>query len=213
MNKLKGLLILTLALVLMAGNCKKEKLKKCDRVGYVVDYTGLDGCGLVIESDDDKFEPVELPDGQQLNAGDKIAFSYEEVNAASICMVGTMIKVTCLEVLSSNGCRPTKYVNNEELSKAVKPPFKLNRYSVKKGILTVNISFSGCGDNKDQVLLISKAEMKSMPPQRSCVLTYKPQMCEAYITTDVCFDVSELKYTTVLNIETDRGVEKITINP
>ncbi len=208
----KLVLICVGMLTLLATTCEKEDMNKCDRKGIVKDYTGLDGCGLIIESDGDRFEPAELPEGKTIKNGDIITFSYEKFDGASICMTGELVKITCLEVIT-NECRPVKVVKGDELQKAKKPPFKLNNYSVEKGILKMNISFSGCGDNLDQVLMVSSAEMKSLPPQRACVLEYEPQMCEAYITTDLCFDVSFIKYETILNIETTEGTKKLIIKP
>lgn len=208
------LIALFFGTVLMATKCSKEEVSTCDRIGIVKDYTGLDGCGLIIESKGEKFEPVSLPDGKSINNGDKISFSYTDFDGAGICMVGKMVNITCLEILESKKdqkCDAFKY--SYDLQSVQNPPIALNSYNVKNGILTLNISFSGCSDNKDQVLFISKAEMKSYPPQRACVISFKAQACDAYLTADVCFDISELKYETILNLETQDGIKKVRVKP
>ncbi len=82
----------------------------------VKDLTGLDGCGFVFElSDGSKLEPVRpfircgtppLPKevtedplyNFQFVDGKKVRIAYEEITeAASICMVGKVVKITCIE--------------------------------------------------------------------------------------------------------------------
>lgn len=216
-NTLGALLIL---IVLLGGKCtEKETMNgnssKCIHIGVVKDLTGLDGCGLVIESDGETYEPVELPKGQKLNAGDSIRFSYTVFNGASICMVGKQIKVTCLEItkVANPPCNPIKIIQMDSTLNVEKSAYKFNSYRIENNKLTINISFSGCSNNYDQELFVSRLEMKSLPPQRICVLSFKPQLCEAYITTDVCFDLSQITYETVLLLKTDSGVEKIVFTP
>jgi len=74
-------------------------LEECQHIG-TVKQLGLDGCGLVIESDEGKtFEPVFSENIQaDLRDGQRIAFSYEPLEGmASICMAGEMIKITCFQ--------------------------------------------------------------------------------------------------------------------
>jgi len=74
-------------------------LEECEYLGTVKKLE-LDGCGLVIESDEGKiFEPVFAENIQaDLRDGQRIAFSYEPLEGmASICMAGEMIKITCFQ--------------------------------------------------------------------------------------------------------------------
>lgn len=66
--------------------------------GEIVDYTGLSGCGLVIETPlYGTLEPVSVPDSITLEAGMSINFEFEIFDGASICMVGQLVEITCLE--------------------------------------------------------------------------------------------------------------------
>jgi len=104
-------------------NCDEEQLMgtTCDKgvLATVRDLSGLDGCGFVFELvDGTKLEPqmigycgtpplpkeitenplydFEWVDGKQVRIG------YEEItDAASICMVGKIVKITCLEEVAS----------------------------------------------------------------------------------------------------------------
>lgn len=60
--------------------------------------TGLDGCGWVLQLDDnsyleaqnlDQFE-IEFVEGKELHV------SYKETDGGSICMVGKIVEITCL---------------------------------------------------------------------------------------------------------------------
>jgi len=61
-------------------------------------YTGLDGCGWVLElNDGSKLEPQNLDDFEiELEEGKKLHIKYEKVDAGSICMVGDVVKIKCL---------------------------------------------------------------------------------------------------------------------
>jgi hypothetical protein len=85
----------------------------------VKDLTGLDGCGFVFElADGSRLEPQmlwfcgtpplpkEITENPLYNFqwvdGKKVRIAYEEIpDAASICMVGKIVKITCLEEIST----------------------------------------------------------------------------------------------------------------
>jgi hypothetical protein len=64
----------------------------------IVDYTGLDGCGLVIKlQSGEVLEPVNLNDFNITPTdGMKVWVKYHEVGLASICMVGPTVEIDCL---------------------------------------------------------------------------------------------------------------------
>jgi hypothetical protein len=98
---MKNSLVLLLAFSLLsAQKCEKERGNACNTAGLVVDMSGLDGCGLMIELEDkSKLEPVEIFNEFELTEGMKISFDYEEVNGMSICMAGKQVKITCIDVI------------------------------------------------------------------------------------------------------------------
>jgi hypothetical protein len=69
--------------------------------GRLHDYTGLDGCGMLIDLDNGTtLEPTNLIDFQDnVNVvdGQKVWVKYHEISAGSICMVGQTIKIESLE--------------------------------------------------------------------------------------------------------------------
>ena len=110
-------------LSLLFTNCKDEQpiVITCDNavLATVKDLTGLDGCGFVFElADGTKLEPhmlfycgtpplpkevTENPlyDFQWVD-GKQVRIAYEEIpDVASICMAGKIVKITCLEEVST----------------------------------------------------------------------------------------------------------------
>lgn len=85
-------------LVFSLNSCDKGE---CDGAvtGTVRNYTGLDGCGYVIElSNGDKLEPINLSEFSEFAVDNKrVRLTYEEVGAASVCMVGKMVNIKCIE--------------------------------------------------------------------------------------------------------------------
>lgn len=102
-NKIKvGVLLGSLILVssLLLSACSKND-DVCDNAqkGKLVDYTGLDGCGWLIELDNGKrLEPTNLSDftiDRQDNQ--KVWISYQAApSMGSICMVGEMVLIDCI---------------------------------------------------------------------------------------------------------------------
>ena len=78
----------------------KEDMAKCETLGTVKDFTGLDGCGLLIVLESGrKLEPVVIEDKNfKLRDGQKIRFNYKaEREVMSICMGGMTVRITCIE--------------------------------------------------------------------------------------------------------------------
>jgi hypothetical protein len=78
----------------------------CYITGTVKDYTGLDGCGLLIGLDDGELlEPAEMVPNFELKAGQRVKLSYTELtDRASICMAGKIVRVTCIEEIRPDTC-------------------------------------------------------------------------------------------------------------
>lgn len=87
-----------------AGSNKKKTENtetQCENsvAGVLVDKSGLDGCSMVIKIGDNEYlEPANLASFIKTpREGMQIVFSYDEPDFASICMVGTVIRITCME--------------------------------------------------------------------------------------------------------------------
>lgn len=119
-------LILTLALSGCSENMPSPENKPdvCSTPAIVRDLSGLDGCGFVFElTDGTRLEPVRvfycgtppLPKEMTENPlydfefvdGQRVRISYTPAQAASICMVGTPVTITCISEVA--GPAPVEY--------------------------------------------------------------------------------------------------------
>ena len=87
---------------MIGATCKGELESHCENAvsGILTDLEGLDGCGMVITLEGgDRIEPRNLgafvADPED---GAKLWITYQSVPAAmSVCMIGTIVDITCLE--------------------------------------------------------------------------------------------------------------------
>ena len=77
----------------------------CSLTGTVKDYTGLDGCGLLIVLDNGVvLEPAEIVPNFMLKSGQRVRLAYTELlDRASICMAGKIVRIDCIEEEPQSG--------------------------------------------------------------------------------------------------------------
>ena len=96
-------------------------------MGTVKDFTGLDGCKLLIVMDNgDKLLPSKINDESfTLAENQRISFSYVEIeDAVSICMTeNAIVEVTCIKLIEQlpikKECIKTDNINDAAWMKAV----------------------------------------------------------------------------------------------
>ena len=81
-------------------SCKKDKGagKIKNGEGIVINYTAmLDGCTFLIRLDDGTtLEPITIPEGTTLIHNRRVAVTYKEKPAMSVCMAGTTANILTL---------------------------------------------------------------------------------------------------------------------
>ena len=94
------LVVFALSLFLSCRN--EDDALLCDEKATLRDFTGFDGCAYVLVLDNEevleigelKFEPdFEFSDGL------RVSVTYEEFSSASICMIGPMVRLLCIELI------------------------------------------------------------------------------------------------------------------
>jgi hypothetical protein len=91
------IIILITGIILSSASCKKEQT---EIYGIVKDFTGLDGCKILIVLDSgEKLEPVSLPPNTSLTPNKRVAIKYNTVARLSICMSGPTVEITSLRYL------------------------------------------------------------------------------------------------------------------
>jgi hypothetical protein len=93
---MKSLFVL-LTISLFFVSCNRTSCENA-RAATIQDYTGLDGCGLVIKlQSGEVLEPINLNDFNITPTdGMKVWVKYHEVGMMSICMVGPTVEIDCL---------------------------------------------------------------------------------------------------------------------
>ena len=87
--------------------CEDEEESLCSIKATLEDYSDLDGCGFVIMLEDSTFLEIgdydEEPDFS-FRDGMTVNITYEEMkDIATACMVGTIVRITCMEKNGSEG--------------------------------------------------------------------------------------------------------------
>lgn len=91
----------------------------CSTRAIVRNFTGTDGCGYVFELENGELlEPVKLIrcgtppvtnfvgapvagfESLELKEGMRVKISYEETESVSTCMIGPLVRITCLQVIA-----------------------------------------------------------------------------------------------------------------
>ena len=118
-------LVLSVFTLFSFSTCKVQKGTSgndaaCNTSGKVQDFTGLDGCKLLIVLENgDKYLPTTPEfDGIKLEAGQELSFGYKEVEAmASICMAESkIIEFTCLQLKSAIPVKPECFNTDDPYS-------------------------------------------------------------------------------------------------
>lgn len=97
---------------------EENDLKQCSTPATIRDYTGLDGCGYALELNDGTIlESVSLvvcsPPPQSIMTLDdplfnyridglKVLIDYENYTGGSVCMVGELVRITCITKVESS---------------------------------------------------------------------------------------------------------------
>ena len=92
------LLVVSLSLFLSCRN--EDDALLCNEKATLREFTGFDGCAYVLVLDDEEVleigELVFEPDFE-FSDGLRVSVTYEEFSSASICMIGPMVRVLCIE--------------------------------------------------------------------------------------------------------------------
>lgn len=98
---MKNLGLTLLVLIIMAIGCNTgNEIIDDTTSAHLRNYTGLDGCGWVIElTDGTKLEPINLDEFNFTPTdGMAIEITYTEMPLASICMVGQTVELITIIV-------------------------------------------------------------------------------------------------------------------
>lgn len=92
------MLVVILLFVGLVGACSTDDACSGSVHVKMRNKTGLDGCGWVLQLNDNSYlEAQNLNEFEiEFVEGKDLHVKYEEVDGGSICMVGKIVKITCL---------------------------------------------------------------------------------------------------------------------
>ena len=108
-------------------------------------------------------------------------------------------------------CDQQTIINATEYQTATSEPVSIDSLEITGNCLSVTLSSGGCDGNSWQVRLVDSGSIaESLPPQRSLKLLLENQeVCLAYITKTISFDIQELEaegeVSMLLNIADSNG--------
>lgn len=171
----------------------------CNETGNIRDYTGLDGCGFVIElTNGQVLEPLFVDDSTFVfENGKPITLSYqEETGYGSICMVGKIVRITCIAELCSTPIQDFGIFFNPE--DYPQDGFAISNVEIVGNCISITVNYSGGCEDHEFSLGVVWPECGTPPvPPPVLFLCHNANndMCEAYLTETLTFDLSLLQQT------------------
>jgi len=94
-----------------------------------------------------------------------------------------------------NGCDQGTVISEQGYRNAPSDELTINSLEIEGDCLKINFSASGCSGESWKIILIDSGSIKeSDPPQRDLRLILENnEMCEAFITRELTFNISELR--------------------
>jgi hypothetical protein len=162
--------------------------------GTVIDYAGAGNCGFVIELDNgNRIQPLYFPDGFIFANGQRVLVEYTELpNVIPTCDRGAASDIIYIEELS---CAPYVDLYFSNYDSLARDPIYLHEAFVDGNCLQIKLSYGGgCEEH-----IIDLARMHPWVASSTNIPTFEIRhnsngdMCEAYFTRELRFDLTELK--------------------
>ncbi len=191
---MKRLIFLFAVFAIAFTACQNDEEIILDEVGMVVDYASAGNCGFVIELENGaKIQPLYYPEGFTFSQGQRVHVQYAELtNVVPSCDRGTPAEIIFVEELSCAPFIDLNSINNDSLAH---DPIFLHEAFVDDDCLQIKISYSGgCKEHSiDLVRIQPSATNDSTIPTFEISHNANGDMCEAYFTKELRFDLTPLK--------------------
>lgn len=192
---MKQIIFLFAILLITITACQNENDEiKLSETGMVVDYAGAGNCGIIIELENgNRIQPLYYPDGFTFTQGQRVFVEYVELdNVVPSCDRGVPAEIVLIEELS---CAPYVDLYFSNYDSLARDPIYLHEAFVDGNCLQIKLSYSGgCKEHT-----INLARMHPWTASSSTVPTFEIRhnangdMCEAYFTKELRFDLTLLK--------------------
>ena len=174
--------------------CQNDEEIILEEVGIVVDYASAGNCGFVIELENGtKIQPLYYPEGFTFSQGQRVHVQYSELtNVVPSCNRGTPAEIIFVEELN---CAPFIDLNSTNPDSLAHDPVYLQEAFVDGDCLQIKISYSGgCKEHTINLVLIQPSATNDLTiPVFEISHNANGDMCEAYFTKELRFDLTPLK--------------------
>ncbi len=191
---MKRYLILFAFIPFLFSSCSEEEAPLLTETGIVIDYAGAGECDIVIELDNgNRIQPLYYPSGFVFSQGQRVLVDYAELNnIKSSCDRGIPCEISYVEELSCAAYVDLYFENYDSLAR---DPVHIHEAFMDRDCLHILISYpGGCEEHT-----LDLARMHPWTASSSTVPTFEirhnanDDLCEAWLTQDLSFDLSELK--------------------
>lgn len=197
----KVFLIFTVLTMIFAGCQEKEEMTFLE-TGVVVDYAGTDHCSFIIEMDNgEKIQPLHFPEDFDFVQGQRVLVDYVKLpNVIPTCDKGIACDILNVEELNCGSSLTNLYAHNYD--SLANDPVHLHEVAVDGDCLYLKLSFSGgCRNHKIELARIHLDQNNNEIPVLEIRHDAKGDMCEAWLTQEVQFDLTALKEDGITQIQ------------
>ena len=191
---MKRLIFLFAVFAIAFTACQNDEEIILEDVGMVVDYAGSGNCSFIIELENGaKIQPLYYPEGFTFAQGQRVHVQYAELtNVVPSCDRGTPAEIVFVEELN---CAPFIDLNSNNPDSIANDPIFLQEAFVDGNCLQIKVSYSGgCKEHSiDLMRLPPTATSNSTIPIFEISHNANNDMCEAYFTKELRFDLTSLK--------------------
>jgi len=192
---MKRIILLFAVFTITLTACQNDDEEiKFEEIGMVVDYAGAGNCGFIVELENgNRIQPLYYPEGFTFTQGQRVRIEYVELtNVIPSCDRGTPAEIVFIEELS---CAPYVDLYFSNYDSLARDPIYLHEAFIDGDCLQIKFSYSGgCREHT-----IDLARMHPWIASSSTVPTFEIRhnangdMCEAYFTKELRFDLTSLK--------------------
>lgn len=191
---MKRLIFLFAVFAITFTACQTAEEVILEDVGMVVDYAGAGNCRVVIELENGaKIQPLYYPEGFTFSHGQRVHIQYAELtNVVPSCDRGTPAEIIFVEELN---CAPFIVLNSNNPDSLATDPIYIHEAFVDGNCLQIKLSYSGgCKEHSlDLVRLNPSIATNPSIPIFEISHNANGDMCEAYFTKELRFDLTPLK--------------------
>ena len=186
---------------------------QCLYIG-VVQYNDKCKTKLIQKDNGGMYEPINQDQMSAFSVNDKIKFNYAPVYTLKVtCSGAAPIDLTCAQKMQALPdpkpvtCRPLQIGTDPKVPPTNGAQVSVLSAFIEGNCLVMKIGFSGCSDHSGKINLMWDGYITKTNPSSVSVqlLDTQPEMCQAYFTQQVSYDLSAIRKITQQTVIVNLG--------